>query len=261
MKSAVLQCQNKSYATSEGFCAYDTSLFYQHESIYGIGGDFLYRSRKRVPAALKRQAQANANIRRLQVKRLLRSSEVLAPDMFPHIPVDEVGGRPEVVAQEVRKILRIPSGPIRNLTRIAERAGAIVFHCDFGTNQIDGTNIRLPGEPPLLFLNSESSGERLIFSLAHEIGHLVMHFTSVSENADQEADVFASELLMPRSEIRSDLRNFDLNTALRLKATWRVSAAALIQRASAWNHQPRSAASILYKDERYKHESGGASPH
>lgn len=102
---------------------------------------------------------------------------------------------------------------------------------DFESDLVDGTNLRVPGLPPLLFLNQNVAGERHRFNCAHELGHAVMHFSTALGDAEDEANAFASEFLMPRAEIRSDLRNLDLSGAARLKQVWGVSMAALITRA------------------------------
>ena len=69
------------------------------------------------------------------------------------------------------------------------------------------------------------------WSLAHEIGHLVMH-ASVGPDAESEANRFASEFLMPRDEIVPHLRNLSIARLAELKPLWRVSMAALIKRAT-----------------------------
>jgi Zn-dependent peptidase ImmA (M78 family) len=73
--------------------------------------------------------------------------------------------------------------------------------------------------------------DRERFTLAHELGHLVMHTTTISEDAEHEADEFAAEFLMPAAEIRAQLRGIDLGTAYSLKLAWKVSMGALIRRA------------------------------
>jgi Zn-dependent peptidase ImmA (M78 family) len=50
-------------------------------------------------------------------------------------------------------------------------------------------------------------------------------------NAEEEADRFASEFLMPEREIAPDLGDLNLAKAVRLKGQWRVSAQAVIRRA------------------------------
>jgi Zn-dependent peptidase ImmA (M78 family) len=139
----------------------------------------------------------------------------------------------EYIAQRVREALRIPEGPIHNLTGYIEMAGGVIFDVDFDSDLVDGTNIRVPGIPPLLFLNKNVSGCRHRFNIAHELGHLVMHAAAAGPGSspEDEANTFAAEFLMPRTLIRSDLRNLDLQAAQRLKQVWGVSMAAIILRA------------------------------
>lgn len=210
---------------------FDQSFFFLDEQLFGLGGDFLYRKKANVSAKTLRRVQAEANIRNIQTRVILR--HVDPPDYldFPAIQPEEVSGRIERLARRVREALRVPRGPIRNVTRTIENAGAIVFTVDFGTDSIDGTNIRSPGLPPLLFLNKNVSGERHRFNLAHELGHAVMHFSTSLNDAEDEANHFAREFLMPFDEIRSDLRNLDLSAAARLKQFWGVSMQAIITQA------------------------------
>lgn len=210
---------------------FEPSFFSQPDGVVGLGGDFLYRKRANVPAKTLRRVEAEANLRRIQVGAMLRQVQMQEAFPFPAIQPEEKNSRIERVAREVRRAWRVPRGPVRNLTKLIERSGAIVFTVDFGTDSIDGTNIRQPGLPPLLFLNRKVSGERHRFNLAHEVGHAVMHFASAMGDAEDQANAFARELLMPREEIRSDLRNLDLAVAARLKPVWGVSMAAIIMQA------------------------------
>ena len=215
---------------------YDRALFEQPGLLVGLGGDFLYRKRAKLAMKKQRRVEAEANIRKLQVMRLLRGAAVEERYPLPTLPLDEFPGHPgkapAKAAQETRRAFRLPRGPVRNLTRVLENAGAIIFTVDFGTDLIDGTNIRLPGLPPLLFLNAKVAGERHRFNLAHELGHAVMHFSTASTgDPEEEANAFAQEFLMPKEEIRSDLRNLNLAGAMRLKSVWGVSMAAIIRRA------------------------------
>ncbi|AMO55609.1 ImmA/IrrE family metallo-endopeptidase [Endozoicomonas montiporae] len=63
----------------------------------------------------------------------------------------------------------------------------------------------------MIYLNDEDSARRQLFTLAHELGHIVLHFdpTNPDQNfvdyrtpgpkntREKEADMFAAELLMP----------------------------------------------------------------
>jgi len=211
---------------------YEPGFFEQTQTLVGLAGDFLYRKRAHVAAKIRRRVQAEVNIRRMQIERLMRRADIVRDDLpFPAIQPEEMDGRIDRIAQEVRKIWRIPQGPIRNVTAHIENAGAIIFAVDFETDLIDGTNVRRPGEPPMLFVNSKVPGDRHRFNLAHELAHSVMHFGTAFDDAEYQANQFAAEFLMPRTVIRSDLRNLDLAGAAQLKIVWGVSMAAIIMRA------------------------------
>ncbi len=219
----------ESVATATRF---DRGFFEQNDSIFGLGGDFLYRKRSHVSAKTRRRVQAECNIRKMQLERLLRGAEMPEGLPLPSLQPEEVGLPVERIAREVREALRIPPGPIGNLTDYLESAGIVLFTVKFGTTLIDGTNIRVPGLPPMMFLNDSSPGERHRFNLAHELGHLVMHFGASRGDAEDEANAFAREFLLPKAVIRQDLKNLDLKSAARLKPVWGVSMQALITQAA-----------------------------
>lgn len=56
--------------------------------------------------------------------------------------------------------------------------------------------------------NFDALGERTEFTLAHEIGHIVLGHTEQSPEAEDEADAFAQQLLAPEAvSIHLDLQN------------------------------------------------------
>ena len=69
-------------------------------------------------------------------------------------------------------------------------------------------------------------------TLAHELGHLVMH-RFPSPDMENEAHAFASAFLMPAGDIRPYLqsRRIDLQLLASLKPEWRVSMQSIIMRA------------------------------
>ena len=88
-----------------------------------------------------------------------------------------------------------------------------------------------PGTPAILFVNSRMPADRARFSLAHELGHLVMHECPLGD-VEREADRFAAELLMPAREIGPEFpSSISLKTLVPLKARWRISIRALVYRA------------------------------
>jgi Zn-dependent peptidase ImmA (M78 family) len=76
------------------------------------------------------------------------------------------------------------------------------------------------------------TADRSRLSLAHELGHIVMHTApDDDEKMESAAHRFAAAFLMPASDIKPYLISPRLSTLRRVKAYWRVSIKALIKRA------------------------------
>jgi Zn-dependent peptidase ImmA (M78 family) len=168
---------------------------------------------------------------RLQVQKLLRSVDI--PEMrIPFLDPERLKRRPAEIAREIRMHWGIPSGPIENLTAILESVGIIVVPFDFTSRLMDAVSVYSEREPmpPMVFLNSKAPGERIRFTAAHELGHLVMHCRQdfPGDHAEDEADAFASEFLMPASDIRGFLGGLTLEALGSLKQSWRVSMQAIL---------------------------------
>jgi IrrE N-terminal-like domain len=80
--------------------------------------------------------------------------------------------------------------------KLVERAGVIIGLSQFGGASISGVTFRVPGKPPLVLLDALHPGDRQRYTLAHELGHLVMH-RSPTPTMESEATEFASAFLMP----------------------------------------------------------------
>jgi len=82
-----------------------------------------------------------------------------------------------------------------------------------------------------VLLNSAAPTDRKRMTLAHELGHLVLHSQEVTPGLEREAGEFAAEFLMPIEVIRTQLRNLKHGRLHDLKREWGVSMQALIERA------------------------------
>src|ERR1700730_1023199 len=112
---------------------------------------------------------------------------------------EDYNGDVSVIAGLLRRSWGIPNGPVENLTTAIEAAGGVVLRRSFGTSKIDAMSKWAPGEPPLFFINSEIPADRCRYTLAHEIGHIVMHQVPTPD-MEGEADRFAEEFLMPEKD-------------------------------------------------------------
>lgn len=200
------------------------------DAVYGFAShEMFHRRRQAVSVRTLARNYAEMNVRQMQLERLLRSAAIDS-DGFQRIDPDEYDGDVEQVARAVRAAWQLPAGPVRNLAHAIESAGGVIIPHDFGTRLIDAASQWLPHLPPVFFVNTQFPADRIRLSLAHELGHLIMHRT-IGPDAEFEAGHFAAEFLMPAKDIRHELRDVTLPMLARLKPYWRVSMAALARRA------------------------------
>jgi Zn-dependent peptidase ImmA (M78 family) len=124
--------------------------------------------------------------------------------------------------------------PIKNVVRVMERAGVAVTKCPGIGEKVDAFS--RAGEPSVLVL-TDKAASRCRYDVAHECGHLVLHQGKPTGTADTEgaANRFAAALLLPRAGLPREFlssRRTSWEVLFRLKTRWRVSVAALIQRAA-----------------------------
>jgi Zn-dependent peptidase ImmA (M78 family)/transcriptional regulator with XRE-family HTH domain len=187
-----------------------------------------YRKAQGLPLKMLRQCNAQMNVQRLQIERRIGNMK-LGKRALPYLSPDNDGGVKEV-AHQLRLEWGLPPGPIKNLTKLVEEAGCVIVDFPFPSSKLDGLCIRAPQKPPIIFLNRDFPKSRRRLSLAHELGHLVMH-TNPHEKVEDEAWEFAAEFLMPGDEIGKQLLNVNLDTLGQLKSEWGVSMQAILQRA------------------------------
>ena len=209
---------------------YPSQFFYQTGQVYSYGSNCIYhRKRQSLTVSALRQLFAEINIMRFQINRLLIGAEIETENKFYRMDIEDFHS-PENVAQILRRYWGIENGPVDNLVLAVESAGGIVIPCYFGTSKLDALSQWPQGGFPLFFINSESPTDRMRFTLAHELGHVIMHQVP-SGDMESEADRFASEFLMPARDIKHELKPLSLSRLVVLKQYWRVSMAALLKRA------------------------------
>jgi Zn-dependent peptidase ImmA (M78 family) len=211
---------------------YPADLFFQEDRIFGFNASvFFHRKRADMPAKTLRRIHAVLNLTRMRLNRLMLAASISPEVELIRMTVEEFGS-PENIARQVRALLHLPLGPVNNLTAAVEDVGVIIATHKFGSTRTDAVSEWIPGHQPIILMNVDDSigGDRYRWTLAHELGHLIMH-TFPSEKMEEEANRFASEFLMPESEIRHQLRNVRLPNLALLKGIWKVSMGALLERA------------------------------
>jgi Zn-dependent peptidase ImmA (M78 family)/transcriptional regulator with XRE-family HTH domain len=142
-------------------------------------------------------------------------------------------GEPAVTARMVRKAWDVPGGPVVHLVRTLESRGVVLTQLpDVDAETIDAFSAA-PHPRPMIVLSRKGNPMRQRFSVAHELGHLLLHPEPApgSRVHEREANTFAAELLMPAAEIRDRLPTPVDITALKDAADgYGVSVAALAYR-------------------------------
>lgn len=163
--------------------------------------------------------------------------------------------RPEEVAEKVLGELNIRDIPIP-VEKIAEKLGARVSYEPFdGKDEVSGVLIK-EGERVVIGINSSHAKTRQRFTIAHEIGHLVLKHRgdifvdkTVRINRDSksalaidkseiEANGFAASLLMPRAlliqefqkRLKKDSDKSDSMIVAQLAKAFKVSSQAMEHR-------------------------------
>jgi Zn-dependent peptidase ImmA (M78 family)/transcriptional regulator with XRE-family HTH domain len=207
---------------------YPRQFFLQSGSI--VPENLGYRKRQAVAQKLLTPINARANVIRNHVQFVTRALNIELPEV-PVIAAQSAGQ----VAIKLRKRWDLPAGPIDNMIRVVENKGIVVASFSFGTPRADSRSIHTDDKFPVVCLNSELLGDRQRFSLAYELGQLVMHsFSNVSLDRDisHEANVFAAEFLMPAKDIKDDFKNgLSIPLLGEMKMKWKVSMISLLYRA------------------------------
>lgn len=211
---------------------YPASFFYQQAEVYR--GVSLHRKRLTLSQKMLYQIDAISNIIRIHIEKLLEGMEINVN--LPHFEENEVRAlTPNEVANKLRIFWKVSNHPISNMTRLLEKNGIIIIPIDFGTKLVDGLSISFENIPPIIFINKNIPGDRYRFTLAHELGHLMLH-NYPTEEMEEEANLFASEFLTPETEIRHALAYPTIERLIQLKRFWKVSIAMLLVRSKQLNN-------------------------
>jgi Zn-dependent peptidase ImmA (M78 family) len=138
-------------------------------------------------------------------------------------------------ADFLRQYWEIGNSPIENMISLLENNGIFVFVVNSSGIHTDAYS-RIINNIPVVVLNKyKGTSVRQRFSLAHELGHLVLHsnltemdFELRAKEIEKEASLFASNFLMPPAKFSSSVISPKLEHFLELKKEWKVSIAAMI---------------------------------
>jgi Zn-dependent peptidase ImmA (M78 family)/transcriptional regulator with XRE-family HTH domain len=195
-----------------------------------------FRSRRDMPEKIAQQIIAHGTALESIVNQLTKSLKL--PNVnFPDIPYKD-GGLEEIesTANRCREVWGLGNGPISNMCRVLENAGAVVTYFETQRDEVDA--LSMARNRPIVVRNTiKASPGRQRFDFAHECGHLVMHggVETGDKATESQANSFAAAFLMPRESFKKDFpameERLDWNIIYSAKIRWRVSAKAVVRRA------------------------------
>ncbi|MCJ1708429.1 ImmA/IrrE family metallo-endopeptidase [Microbacterium sp. VKM Ac-2923] len=188
-----------------------------------------HRKQASLPAKASHKLHADMVLAHVRLSRLLRDDDL--GSSIPHLPLPENGlYTPSDRAREVRKMWGLPPGPVPSIVDLLESHGVPCLMWDVSSARVDAIASWPDDATPVILLSSRAPGDRLRFTVAHELGHAVMHAVPCAD-CERQADEFASEFLMPRKDIKDALVGATLPRLAALKPIWGTSIAALARRA------------------------------
>lgn len=144
----------------------------------------------------------------------------------------------EAAANKFRDSIEISSKqPISDLINILENLGIVIIQIknpDNRFNDFDGLSEIVNNIPIIVVLDGIKDGARQRFTIAHELGHLILNIKSKNIDEERMCNRFASSLLMPKDAVINEFgisrRNISFFELKAFKEEYKVSYTAILYR-------------------------------
>ena len=163
--------------------------------------------------------------------------DVRLPKDIKEIGADDI----ETLASEVRGYWGVRPGPLPNIIERLERSGVLVSRIHVNVDKVDAFSqwSEKFGIPMIMLSRDKASAVRQRFDALHELFHILAHRHVTPDRLvnrqmyklmEDQANAFASFMLLPEREFMDELYAPTLDGMLSLKENWGVSVAAMIVR-------------------------------
>lgn len=197
--------------------------------------DFYFR--KRITMSVKETAilEAGFDIFRSAIDNLLDEFEI--PDLrIPNYDVEERGITPQDAAIATRRTMQLGQGPVVDIIDAIERNGIVVYEMERVPEKFDGITLISNKGFVVIIINKNLPSDRKRFTLAHELGHFVLHtnapYINKTRDIEKEANTFASEFMFPEQEAMRVLQRVRFSDLQTIKSQWLISKAAIVYKAA-----------------------------
>lgn len=168
-----------------------------------------YRKKSNTPQKLLKQITTNTlnQVERwLTLKELWLDFPVPKYQLDARLPMVQSYDDIEAFADALRQYWQLGNNPIPNMIDVLEELGIMVIVSDVEvTAKFDGLQAMV-NDMPVIVVSSAWSGDRQRFTLAHELGHLVLQ-SCLPDTLDIEkaCNRFAGAFLLPKSRLIQEL--------------------------------------------------------
>lgn len=212
--------------------------------------------RKRSRASAKILASVHARAKEI-VEKYLEVESLFPEDRFGDFKLPKEAKRAidhldeiDAFADNLRKQWALGIDPIEKLTEVLEDRGVKVAMVE-ADEDVDGLSCWANEKIPVVLVKKNQNTDRMRFSIAHELGHLLL---SLSKPVDPEkaANRFAGAFLVPEEAAKSELgehrHNFSFYELKSLREKYGMSVQAWIHRAQDLKIISDSFAGQLFRD-------------
>lgn len=163
---------------------------------------------------------------------------------IPQIDIENIDI--EEITLELRDYWGLGVNPIGNIINVMEKNGIVVSSFKTNESKIDAFTqihkVHNVERPFVIVGDDKESAVRRQFSMAHELGHIILHNNSIEVDElsreeykmmEEEANNFAAAFLLPKESFLTDVMQYPnkLEFYVELKRKWKVSISAMIIRA------------------------------
>lgn len=174
---------------------------------------------------------------------------------------------PSEYAKYIREQWNLGEKPIENVSLLLEEKGFVISRIDTQSDKVDafGSSVTVNEKEYYIIMmeGKDYSFYRQQFSLAHELGHWLLHENIKSpqdmgaveyRQMEDEANEFAAEFLLPSHAFKQSIigNENDIEYYRYLKRIWQVSIGMMIMRSKSLNIIDSSEYTNLYKKLSYR---------
>jgi len=186
----------------------------------------------RAPLAISKKTIAYARIMSGWGYEISQATEYLSQP-FSGLLIDNQLTIPEK-AMELRRQWGLGSQPIKDMVALLESRGFNIFIVDSPELKTEAYSQIINGTPIIVINKNIGTAVRQRFSLAHELGHMVLHrdltdgdFDSRNKEIENQAQQFAEYFLLPAGGFEDSFISSKMEHLFALKEEWLVSLGAL----------------------------------